>query len=115
VHNCSAQTICMLCPSLAAVCAVVTCRVCVWPEQALMRPCDTCAACNMFKSYPDDEPAESKHGAVAMFCKTVVFDHYLFIYLFIPLFIVQTQNWMRNFKTGCVCASAFCCGPAFIG
>ena len=37
-----------------------------------------------------------------MFCKTVVFDHHLFIYLFIPLFIVQTK------KKSCVCLSVFC-------
>jgi hypothetical protein len=111
VHNFSTQTTCMLCPSLAAVCAVVvTCRPCVWPEQALVRPCDTWAACHLLKSYPDDDLAESKHAAVGMFCKTIVFDHYLFIYLFLCL---QSKH-----KTGCitlkraVCLRAVCCGPA---
>ena len=89
-HNCGRQTICMLCPSLAEVCVVITCRPCVWPEQAIMRRCDTCAACNLFWSHPDDDPAESKHAAVGMFSKTVVFDHYVIIYLFVLLFIIQT-------------------------
>jgi len=93
VHNCGKQTICLLCP---------------WPEQALMRSCDTCAACNFFWGHPDNDPAKSKHAALGMICKTVVFDRYVIVYSFILLFPVQAHNWVHNFQTGCICLSAVC-------